>query len=459
MNGKRVTFADVLRVREFRILWLADAQSSVGDQLARVALAVLVFERTSSAVLTAATYALTFLPALIGGTVLSTIADRVPRRRVMVACDVIRGVLFAGMALPHLPLLLLCFMLVLAVLCEAPFTSAQAASMPLILPEHDLFVVGTGLRTITFQTAQLAGFAGGGLAVALIGPRGGLAVDAVTFGLSAILIMMGVRVRPAAQAHSEDGEPRRSSMTTGIRLVFTSPKLRVLVLMVWLAGVYIVPEGIAAPYASKISHGAAPVGWLLAAQPVGTALGTYLFVRWVPARLRSYWMAPLGAAAGLPFIACVTVPPLPVSLALWMLSGLLFCYQVQVFTEFARTVPDRHRGQAIGIGSSGLLASQGIGILLGGWAASALGVGWAVAGSGLVGIAVAAILGVMWLRAQTADEDTSGAVPDARPAGHRAASAEGVAPMTSETVPEPVRRGARRRLVDVGNQQQHRHRA
>ena len=69
--AQRVSFLDALRVPEFRVLWLADAQSMAGDQLARVALSVLVFERTSSALLTALTYALTFLPALIGGALLS----------------------------------------------------------------------------------------------------------------------------------------------------------------------------------------------------------------------------------------------------------------------------------------------------------------------------------------------------------------------------------------------------
>ena len=76
-SAPRVTFLDALRVPEFRVIWLADAQSAVGDQLARVALSVLVFERTSSALLTALAYSLTFLPALIGGALLSGLADRV----------------------------------------------------------------------------------------------------------------------------------------------------------------------------------------------------------------------------------------------------------------------------------------------------------------------------------------------------------------------------------------------
>lgn len=414
MNGRRVTFADVLRVREFRVLWLADAQSSAGDQIGRVALSLLVFERTASAVLTALTYALTFLPALIGGALLSSLADQLPRRQVMVASLLIRAVLFAGMAIPSAPLWLICTLLILAVLCEAPFTAAESAMMPSIL-EGDHFVVGSGLRTITYQIAQLAGFAGGGLVVAWIGAREGLLLDAVTFLISTALILLGVKRRPAASlAAEEEAENlppqkrfRAGAIADGFRVIFTSPKLRALVGLAWLCGVYIVPEGVAAPYAAKVSGGAAAVGLLMAAMPLGTAIGTYLFVRWVPAGRRSTWMGPLGMAAGVPFLFCAFLPDLVVSLVLWALGGLFFCYQVQVVTEFVRDVPDAQRGQAVGIASSGMLAVQGVGVLIGGWVAGALGVGWAVAGSGLVGVLIAFCLTVMWLRA-SADSNVAG---------------------------------------------------
>jgi len=59
-------------------------------------------------------------------------------------------------------------------------------------------------------------------------------------------------------------------------------------------------------------------------------------------------------------------------------------------------VPDHQRGQAVGIASSGLLAVQGIGLLLGGVVAGALGVGWAVGGAGLVGMLLALSLSMTW---------------------------------------------------------------
>ena len=402
MAGERVTFADVLRIREFRVLWVADAQSAIGDQIARVALSVLVFQRTASALLTALTYALTFVPAMLGGVLLSGLADRLPRRQVMIGCDLIRAVLLGCMAIPKMPIWLLCVLLVLAVLTESPFMAAESSLMPIILDgEH--YVVGTGLRTITNQLSQLAGFVGGGLVIALIGARAGLAVDAATFAVSALLITLAVKPRPAAvvdsAAQQGAGFGFLSDLSAVLRLIFRDRKLRVLIGMSWLAGLYVVPEGVAAPYANDLDQGAVAIGLLMAAMPAGTAVGTYLWVRFFPPQLRSVWMGPMAAAVGVPLALCGLYPNLLVSLVLWALAGVFFSYQVQVITDFVRTVPDQQRGQAIGIASSGLLAIQGFGILLGGAIASVWDVNGAVASAGLLGALLALALSWRWYRA------------------------------------------------------------
>ncbi|MDN5931448.1 MAG: MFS transporter, partial [Pseudonocardia sp.] len=103
--------AEVFAVREYRAVWVADLLSVTGDQLARVALAVLVYGRTGSAAWAAATYALTFLPAIVGGVLLSGVADRYARRAVLVATDVGRAGLVGVMAVPGLPLPALCALL------------------------------------------------------------------------------------------------------------------------------------------------------------------------------------------------------------------------------------------------------------------------------------------------------------------------------------------------------------
>src|ERR1700753_1427942 len=91
--ASRATFGAIFAVREFRALWLSVLLSSAGDRLALVALAVLVYQRTGSPLLAALAYSAGYLPWVIGGLFLADLADRRPRRTVMVGCDVARAVL------------------------------------------------------------------------------------------------------------------------------------------------------------------------------------------------------------------------------------------------------------------------------------------------------------------------------------------------------------------------------
>src|ERR1700712_5962744 len=89
----RATFRDVFAVKEFRPLFGTFLLSTAGDELARVALTVLVYQRTSSSLLSSLTFAIGHLPWLLGGPLLSAVADRLPRHRVLVAADVTRALL------------------------------------------------------------------------------------------------------------------------------------------------------------------------------------------------------------------------------------------------------------------------------------------------------------------------------------------------------------------------------
>src|SRR4051794_32811139 len=95
---RRVTFGDVLANREFRAMYVAQALSVVGDQLARIAVALLVFGRSHSALLTALSYGLSYLPWIVAGPLLAGYADRLPRRSVMIFCDVVRTLLVLAIA-------------------------------------------------------------------------------------------------------------------------------------------------------------------------------------------------------------------------------------------------------------------------------------------------------------------------------------------------------------------------
>jgi predicted MFS family arabinose efflux permease len=376
-----VTFRSLFRDREFAALWLAGAQSTVGDQLGRVALSILVFERTGSGLATAATYALTMLPAVIGGIVLTGLADRFARRTVVVACDLLRAVLFALMALPGMPLWVVCVLLVFAVLCGSPYNAAEPAIVA-DMYDGDRYTAALGVRTATSQAAQLLGFAGGGLIVAATGARHALAIDAATFVVSALLLRWGLAHRPAVANVARRGI---AQIAQGVRTVAGNRRLRVLLGIAWLAGFWVVPEGLAAPYAS--AHGAGPtsVGILLAANPCGNLIGVLVLTRWVPSASRPRLIGFLAILSGLPLVPCGLNPAVAVAVVLWGLSGLLCAHLVLIVTEFVAVVPPHVRGQAIGLASSGLLAAQGIGLLIGGLLASAWAVGPAIAIAGATG--------------------------------------------------------------------------
>ena len=102
-RGETARYRDVFAVAEFRALWAAQVLSVGGDQLARVALTVLVYAHTGSALLAAAAYAASIAPTFLGGLLLSGLADRWPRRRVMIVCDLARVPLAALMAVPGMP--------------------------------------------------------------------------------------------------------------------------------------------------------------------------------------------------------------------------------------------------------------------------------------------------------------------------------------------------------------------
>jgi len=394
-------FAGVLRQREFRLLWLADIQSLLGDQIARVALSVLVFDRTHSGFATAAVYALTFLPAVVGTVALGPLADRLPRRALLVAGDGIRAALLATMALPHLPISLVAALLVVAVVVGTPWKAAESALIVDILPTPDR-PMGLGLRAATSQAAQLAGFAVGGAAVAVIGPRSALAVDAGTFALSAVIIRFGVRRRPpialsnpgAAPNGSADSVPTRRWLD-GTRAVFGDRQLLLLLAFSWLLGLIVVPEGLAAPYAHQLGGGPRTVGLLLAVGPAGVLLGTLFYTRLLTAPTRAALLGPFAAAAGIPLIFCAFAPGLPLTCALWALAGSFTGYQVQVVTEFVSTIAPAFRAQGIAIASAGLLGAQGVGLLAAGLITQFAAPSTAIAAAGATATALGGCLSLI----------------------------------------------------------------
>ncbi len=393
---RRASYADVLRVREFRWLWIAQVQSYIGDQFAQVAIAILVYHRTGSPFLTALAYALTYLPPIIGGPLLSGLADILPRREVMITCDLIRAVTVGLMAAPGMPFWGLCVLLFCTVLAGAPFSAARTALLPDIL-DGDCMAVGSALGNITHQASQILGFVTGAAVVAVLQARSTLAIDAVTFCISALIIRSAARRRPAPRPGAGRHATAWSVTGNGVRVVFRNQVLRTLLLFGWLAGFYVVPEGLAVPYARDLGGSALTVGLLMAAIPLGTVLGGIFLERLGSlgqARMLG-WLA-MGSCA--PLVGCVWNPPLWVVLMLWVLAGIGGAFQLAAAPAFVAALDVGSRASAFGVAQSGLYAVQGLGVLGGGGIAELVGVPFAVSVAGLLGLCTATRLAVSWSR-------------------------------------------------------------
>ncbi|SDK90704.1 Predicted arabinose efflux permease, MFS family [Glycomyces sambucus] len=382
MNEQAARFRDVFSVREFRVLWIAQTQSRIGDQFARVALALLVFDGTSSAALTALVYASTYLPPLLTAPLLAGLADRYSRRTVMWTVEVLRAGLIGLMAIPAVPLPLLA-VLVVAASCPDPlFSAARVATLPRVLPDGR-YQVGMSISSSTDGIAQIVGFALGGVVVAATGsPHLVLAIDALTFLASAALLRLGLR--PHLPETDGTSTAARGFALAGIKLVAGDRRLMGLAALVWTFGLFVVPEAVAAPYAAEIGAGEAAVGLLMAADVVGMVIGALLVAR-LGADLRRRLTVPLAFAAGLPLSATLLAPPLPVTVLLWALSGLASSYLVLAQVRFVQLVPDGMRARAVGFAAAGLQTAQGLGMATAGVLAEALAPSTAIAVCGAAG--------------------------------------------------------------------------
>jgi predicted MFS family arabinose efflux permease len=394
----RVTFRDVFAVREFRSLWLSVVLSSAGDRLALVALAVLVFERTRSPLLAALAYSAGYLPWVIGGLFLADVADRRPRRTVMVACDAVRAVLVAVMAVPGVPVIAIVGLLFAATMFSSPFESARASITPGMLP-GERYALGTAVIQTTYLAAEVAGAAAGGAAVTLLGVRPSLLIDAVTFVASGLLIGLGTGDRAApGRPGAGPGSPLARA-AAGLKLVFGDRALRTLVLLGWLVVLYTIPQGIAAPYTARLGGGPIATGLVLASTAAGTAITTPLFSRFVSPQRRLALMGPLAATAGATLVLTAFRPGLAGSLVIFSVAAASGAYQLAVNTAFVARVPDERRAQAFGIASMGVVVAQGMAFVSAGAAAELVSPATVIAAGGAVGAVAAVALTLSWRRA------------------------------------------------------------
>jgi MFS family permease len=371
---------------------------------------VLVYQRTDSPLLSAVTFAISYLPWLLGGPLLSTLADRFPRHRVLIATDAARAVLVVGMAVPGTPLPLLLGLLFVVAVCGPPFESARSALMADVL-DGDRYALATSLTNVGSQVAQVLGFVLGGTLIAVLSPSSALLLDAATFAVSAVWLWARLQRRPAPDDGGDAEEPRSMwrDAAEGLRLIGRTPRLLAIIAVTWVGMLFAnAPEGIAAPLVEQLGQGPAQIGVLLGANPAGVTVGGLLLARALTQERRERLVPHLVVLSLAPILLAglVTVWSGPGTgayaavVALMFVAGLGAAWSIPLNVAFVQTVPSAYRGRAFGVAVSGLYGVQGIGVLGAGALAEGLTAGTVVGLIGALGLLAVVPPLVGYLRTQ-----------------------------------------------------------
>jgi len=380
----------VLGAAEFRAIFVANIVSMLGSVVAAVALTVLVYQQTRSPALAASVMALSFLPYLIGGALLGAAADRLPARRVLVACDLASAALIGCMVIPGVPLPGLLALLFAIGLIAPVYQGVRSAVLPEVLPPGPRYVLGRALMRMVAQSAQVVGYGVGGLLLASLSPRGALVVDAMSFAASGLVLRFGTAARPA-------GATRRGSMArdslTGLRNVFAHRPTRRILLFSWLVPACVVaPEALAAPYATHIGQPARAAGFLLMGLPIGTVAADIIAARMLTSRLQRRIIVPAALLSFAPLAAFAGRPGLVLAVGLLAVAGLGHAWAAGMDGLLIDTAPSELRNRALALAGAGIMFTQGAGFALWGIAGQCLPVTVVVPLAATAGVLAATLL-------------------------------------------------------------------
>ena len=358
----RAKYRDVLGMAEFRAIFAANIVSMLGNVVAAVALTVLVYQQTRSPALAASVMALSFLPYLIGGVLLGAAADRLPARRVLVACDLASALLIGCLAIPGMPLPALLGLLFAAGLLSPVYQGARSVVLPEVLPPGPRYILGRALIRMVAQSAQIVGYGVGGLLLAIVPPRGALIADALSFVASGLVLRFGLAARPAPA--DRRGSMARDSLT-GLREVLAHRPIRRILLFSWLvAACVIAPEALAAPYAAYIGQPARVAGFLLMGIPIGAVAADVIAARLLPSWLQQRIILPAALFSFAPLVAFALTPGLAPAMGLLALAGLGNAWTVGMDGLLIDTAPAGLRNRALALAGAGLMFTQGAGFAL-----------------------------------------------------------------------------------------------
>jgi MFS family permease len=226
--------ASIFSNRSFRLFFAGQGLSFIGDGLRTIAIPLLVFHLTRSALSLGVTYALEFLPFALAGLVGGSLADRLDRRRLMIACNIVRFtiilILVAGALRGFLSLALIYVSIIIISICAAIFLGGEASSIPFILGK-DRATQAVSTLIAAEQGANLIAPPIGGALFSIGGAVPALVVNALTY----ITSFAAIANIPTLGPDTPGGLPTlgelRADIQQGFRFLWADTTMRTITLM------------------------------------------------------------------------------------------------------------------------------------------------------------------------------------------------------------------------------------
>ena len=396
-NSSSGTIRAALRYPAFRRLLAALAVSQVGDWLYNLALAVVVYDRTHSSLWIGATTAARVVPFVVLGPLGGVLADRFDRRRVMIASDAIRMalmLLLAVVAAVGLPILLAPVIAALATAASVPYLPCVSAVIPRLVRDEDL-PGANAARSATTGLGVVAGPALGGILLLLGSPAIAIAVNALTFGLSAVAVL-AIGNRDAFRAARSAGPPAGllREVAGGAAALRAHPAaLRLVGADITCSVVYGAQTVLLLLVSRQVGLGTQGYGYLFAGIGAGGLAGTALASRASRSGHPRRVLAGALAIVGLPMLllAVTRWPTAAIFLAGLTGAGALL---VEILTDtcLQRVVDDDVLGRAYGLALPASIGGIAAGALLAPILAQALGGSGALAAVGSAVMAYALVV-------------------------------------------------------------------
>ena len=364
----------VLRHTNFRLLWVGSVASAAGGSIGTIVIIWLVYNATHSPIAISLLGIVQFLPTLLFGLLAGALIDRWDWRRLMLSCDVARALCFGALALFVLfygPSTVVLIGAVFAVsVFSTVFRPATNATIPRILPESDR-ADGNGLLQGGSTIASFIGSPIGGVLVVTLGAAVGLAINALTFAISASMIFL--MVIPTARRASVEAPSAKSSLLSevgeGLRFLRSQSALLIITITAMGANFFLsIWGGFTVIYvAVQLHQGATGFGVIVAANTAGFAIGALLPGRLHTARAPGVWLPATWGLVGFFIIGLAFTTSLPIAVVLTLLGGtLLSIGNTTWLTGVQKSVPDEYLGRYFATDEAGSFAMIPAGVAVGG---------------------------------------------------------------------------------------------